>query len=94
MENVIWAVLLWVSLFLLVPFNRIKKLWPAAVIGLVLSFIINYGPVAFYMYGCQYLFWERGRYTKMTKHSLSISNNRPPGFIPHYKNVNLMDCIL
>lgn len=45
MENLIWAFFLWVAVLLLVPFNRIKELWPAAVVGLFLSYIINYGLV-------------------------------------------------
>lgn len=42
MENLYWAISLWALLFVLVPFSRIKELWPAALVGLVTSFIINY----------------------------------------------------
>lgn len=47
MENIYWAIILWASLFALVPLKRIKELWPAALIGFALSFLINYLLVTF-----------------------------------------------
>lgn len=42
MENLIWAILLWALVFILIPLNRVKEIWPAAVIAMVLGFIMNY----------------------------------------------------
>ena len=55
MENLIWATLLWLLVFILIPFDRIKTIWPAAVISMVLGFLLNY---AFIQWG----YWEFTRY--------------------------------
>ena len=46
MENLIWAVVLWAAVLLLIPFKRIRVLWPAAVIGLIWLFLVNYAMVS------------------------------------------------
>lgn len=42
MENVIWAIVLWAIVFILIPFDRIKTIWPIAVLSTVWMFILGY----------------------------------------------------
>ncbi|OPX86321.1 MAG: hypothetical protein A4E53_03231 [Pelotomaculum sp. PtaB.Bin104] len=42
MENLVWAILLWALVFILIPIERIKILWPVAVAAPILLFIIDY----------------------------------------------------
>ncbi|MFZ5643103.1 MAG: hypothetical protein ACOY46_05900 [Bacillota bacterium] len=42
MENLVWATMLWVLVLLLVPLERIKQLWPVAVITMLWFFSVNY----------------------------------------------------
>ncbi|MCL5781127.1 MAG: hypothetical protein M1119_09605 [Firmicutes bacterium] len=42
MENIIWAVALWLLVFIIIPMERIRQIWPAAVLAAVWMFILNY----------------------------------------------------
>ncbi len=42
MENLIWAVALWGAVFILIPRERIKRLWPVAVISLIMMTLLTY----------------------------------------------------
>lgn len=42
MESLLWAVILWLLVFILIPIGRIKLLWPVAVISFIWMFILNY----------------------------------------------------
>lgn len=42
MENILWVVSLWLLVFILIPIERIKVLWPVAVISFIWMFIMNY----------------------------------------------------
>lgn len=42
MYNIAWAVILWLLVFILIPFPRIKQLWPVALISAIWMFILNY----------------------------------------------------
>lgn len=41
MENLVWAVLLWVVVFVLIPMERIKELLPVAAISFIWMFILE-----------------------------------------------------
>jgi hypothetical protein len=41
-ENFLWAVSLWLLVFILIPIERIKMLWPVAVISFIWMFFLNY----------------------------------------------------
>ncbi|ACV64608.1 hypothetical protein Dtox_3915 [Desulfofarcimen acetoxidans DSM 771] len=42
MENLFWSIMLWLLVFLLIPIQRVKKLWPVAVISFIWLFILEY----------------------------------------------------
>ena len=42
MENLIWAVVLWLLVLILIPLDRIKQLYPIAILSFVLLFALNY----------------------------------------------------
>ncbi|HBV96032.1 MAG: hypothetical protein JL50_05325 [Peptococcaceae bacterium BICA1-7] len=42
MENLIWAIGLWALVFVLIPIERLKEIWPVAVVGIIWQFIMNY----------------------------------------------------
>ncbi|MDD4237070.1 MAG: hypothetical protein PHT62_00745 [Desulfotomaculaceae bacterium] len=42
MEYLVWAVVLWLLVFTLVPFDRFKLLWPVVVIATLLLFAMNF----------------------------------------------------
>jgi hypothetical protein len=42
MDNRIWAAIIWALVLIVVPFNRIKELWPVALTGMVWLFIVQY----------------------------------------------------
>ena len=42
MENILWAAFLWILVFILIPSERIKMLWPVAVISFIWMFFLNY----------------------------------------------------
>jgi hypothetical protein len=42
LENLIWATILWAAVLTLIPFERIKELWPVAVLSALWLFIVNY----------------------------------------------------
>jgi len=42
MENIIWAVALWLLVFIIIPAGRIRQIWPAALLAAVWMFILNY----------------------------------------------------
>ena len=40
MENLVWATILWLLVFLLIPIQRSIKLWPIAIISIFIN--LNY----------------------------------------------------
>lgn len=42
MENLIWSVFLWLVALILIPFRRIREIWPVTVVAIFLFFIVNY----------------------------------------------------
>jgi len=42
MENIIWALSLWALVFVLIPLERLKQLWPVAVIAYIWMYIMNF----------------------------------------------------
>lgn len=42
MENILWIVSLWLLVFILIPMERIKLLWPVSIISFVWMFTLNY----------------------------------------------------
>lgn len=42
MENLLWAIFLWALVFILIPLDRIKQLWPVAILSFFLLFAVNY----------------------------------------------------
>lgn len=50
MESILWAIILWLLVFILIPPERIKQLWPVAVISFIWMYILNYTFVRFGYY--------------------------------------------
>lgn len=50
MESIIWAIVLWLLVIILIPVERIKQLWPVAIISFVWMFVLNYTFVRFGYY--------------------------------------------
>lgn len=42
MDNRIWAAIVWALVLIFIPFNRIKELWPVALIAMIWIFIVEY----------------------------------------------------
>lgn len=42
MENLIWAFGVWAIVFILIPYDRLKTIWPVAVLSIVWMFILGY----------------------------------------------------
>lgn len=42
MESIVWAVALWLLVFILIPYDRVKQIWPVAAISFVWMFFLNY----------------------------------------------------
>ena len=45
MEYLIWAVTLWLMVFIFIPVSRFRQLWLVAVLSPLLLFIMNYSPI-------------------------------------------------
>jgi hypothetical protein len=42
MENLVWAISLWTLVLILIPLQRLKEIWPVAIISFIWLFIIEY----------------------------------------------------
>jgi hypothetical protein len=42
MENLVWAIILWLAIFIVIPLERIKQLLPAAAISFFFIFTVNH----------------------------------------------------
>lgn len=42
MVSFIWAIILWSIVFILVPVERIKQIWPVAIVSFVWLFVLDY----------------------------------------------------
>ncbi len=42
MEYLVWAVVMWLLVFILVPLNRLRLLWPVAIVSILLLFVMNF----------------------------------------------------
>lgn len=61
MENLVWAIGLWALVFILIPVERIKQLWPVGVLSFLWMFFLNYTfiKLGYYAY-TKYLFLVAG----------------------------------
>ncbi|HBV95983.1 MAG: hypothetical protein JL50_05040 [Peptococcaceae bacterium BICA1-7] len=61
MENLVWAIGLWALVFILIPVERIKQLWPVGVLSFFWMFFLNYAfiKLGYYTYA-SYLFVVAG----------------------------------
>lgn len=61
MENLIWAIVLWSLVIILIPVERIKKLWPIGILSFFWMFFLNYTFIKLIYYAyTKYLFVVAG----------------------------------